>query len=664
MRALGLWGTVAAVAVLGAAACGGASPAPEAPRAAASPKSSLATLPGAGHCARRTPGVGPSRLPEAREGSAVALARQGDIAVAYTADEDGHAIHTIDVTTGKLRASTPLGGSPSQVLVLADGRVAVAIRDKNRLQILEPSADLDKPLGGLCAVKTPVEPVGLTATPKDDTLLVSSAWARKLSAFDARSLEHRFSADLPREPRDVVVDDDGTRAFVAHVVGGKLSVVDLASKDHDVRDIDLRVRRAAGSVATGNLRKSCQGFALAKSKNIQLAAHKDPLVPGGRIFAPRVTIDPGEPSQRTSGYGNSGFASVESPIVSVVDAAAERNLTSALMDTGQPHLLKKGECLLPRAAKVSASTGGLLVACAGSDALVEMDPRGTDPARLERRRWKVPAGPTGVAVDDEGSMAVVWSQFDRQLAIVNLKSDSPTTAVDVVSAPRLAKSPLSANALWGRKLFHQTDDPRISRDGRACASCHPDGREDALTWSTPVGPRQTIMLAGRVKSSAPFSWLGAHEDVKVHLKTTFQRLGGSGLPDRHELPDELDALVEYVESMPGPNLHDALPSDDLALASKGRAIFFAEETGCASCHAGGSGTDKERHDLGTGPVGGDEAKFDTPTLHFVGGTAPYFHDGRYATLIDLLTASDSQMGHTMHLSRKDAEALAAYLETL
>ena len=41
----------------------------------------------------------------------------------------------------------------------------------------------------------------------------------------------------------------------------------------------------------------------------------------------------------------------------------------------------------------------------------------------------------------------------------------------------------------GRALFRVTDDGRLSRDGRACASCHPDGRDDALTWSTPDGPR-------------------------------------------------------------------------------------------------------------------------------------------------------------------------------
>jgi hypothetical protein len=664
MRAYGLWATVTAVAVLGAA-CGGADKSAERPKPSAPQlANALASLPGAGHCARKSPTTGPKRLAGAREGSAVVLARQDGATLAYAADEDANAIHTIDVSTGKLRASTPLAGAPSQVLVLADGRVAVTLRNRNRLQILEPSASPDKPLTGLCTVATPVEPIGLAVTPNDETILVTAAWARKLSAFDAGTLKHRFNADLPREPRDVLVDDDGSRAFVAHVVGGTISVVDLVSKDHEVRDIALQVRRAAGSGTSGNERRSCQGFALAKSSNIELAAHDTPMVPNGRIFAPRVSIDPGESSRRTSGYGNSGFARVESPIVSVVDSEAERTLTTSLMSATPAHILTKNDCLLPRSAKVSQRSGGLLVACAGTDALVEMDARGVDPARLERRRWKLPAGPTGLAVDDENDVAVVWSQFDRQLAIVNLKSATTASAVDVVSAPRLVKGALSANALWGRKLFHQTDDTRISRDGRACASCHPDGREDALTWSTPVGPRQTLMLAGRVKNSAPYSWLGVHKTVKVHVRTTFERLGGSGLPERHGVVDELDALIEYVESMPGPVMHGAMASTEPALVAQGKKLFFDADTGCASCHSGGSGTDKERHDLGTTAPGDMDTKFDTPSLHFVGGTAPYFHDGRYATLMDLLTASDSQMGHTMHLSRKDAKALAAYLETL
>jgi cytochrome c peroxidase len=63
----------------------------------------------------------------------------------------------------------------------------------------------------------------------------------------------------------------------------------------------------------------------------------------------------------------------------------------------------------------------------------------------------------------------------------------------------------------------------------------------------------------------------------------------------------------------------------------------------------------------SGPFKG--AAFDTPSLRFVGGTGPYFHDGRFETLEALLKQSDGTMGHTKGLSQDDIRALVAYLET-
>lgn len=669
-RLVGLVGTVTL-----AAACGGSSPSPEPPSTNPTPHAAapvdLATA-----CARTRPDTGAHRLGGARDGSAVALARMGDATLAYVADEDADALHTMDITSGRTRASTSLVGAPSQVVVLKDGRVAVSLRDQNRIDVFEPGAQPDAPMTRLCSLPTPVEPVGLALTPGEDSLLVTSAWARKVTAYDLSTMKVRFSESLEREPRDVVIDESGDRAFVAHVVGGKVSVVDLRG-EHDVREVDLRVPKSSGSTTGGGLRASCQGFALAKSvaitddhKPAPIPAEAEalelkttpPPIPRGRVFAPRVTIDPGEPTRRSSGYGNSQFSRIESPIVSVIDADAERNLTTALLQSTSRHAQPTGECLLPRAASMSRATGGLLVACMGTDALVELDPRGIDPARLERRRWSVPAGPTGLAVDDERAQAVVWSQFDRQLSVIDMRAGSTKTAVEVLSAPK-AKTKLTKLQAKGRELFHKTDDSRISGDGRACASCHPDGREDALTWSTPVGPRQTIMLAGRLKGTGPFSWLGVHESVEVHLHTTFQRLGGSGLKSHDERGD-LEALIAYLHEMPAPNLAGGLvDSKQAKLADEGKHLFYAESTGCATCHVGGV-TDAERYDLGTRTAGDRDDEFDTPSLHFVGGTAPYFHDGRYDTLLDVLMTTDSRMGHSMHLSRRQAVALAAFLETI
>jgi cytochrome c peroxidase len=100
-----------------------------------------------------------------------------------------------------------------------------------------------------------------------------------------------------------------------------------------------------------------------------------------------------------------------------------------------------------------------------------------------------------------------------------------------------------------------------------------------------------------------------------------------------------------------------------ALVDRGHRLFDDARQGCASCHLGG-GTDRARHDVGSGREIERSLAFDTPSLTFVAGTAPYFHDGRHATLMDVLDAHDQKMGTTVHLGAADKLALAAYLETL
>src|SRR6185295_6809754 len=97
----------------------------------------------------------------------------------------------------------------------------------------------------------------------------------------------------------------------------------------------------------------------------------------------------------------------------------------------------------------------------------------------------------------------------------------------------------------------------------------PDGRDDAIVWATPDGPRQTPMLAGRLAGSAPYAWSGNGEDVKQHLGHTFQRLRGGGLGAA-----ELDALVAYITTMRTPPLDPAVETADLR---RGSAIFHSGE---------------------------------------------------------------------------------------
>lgn len=630
--------------------------APLAPRPPALVEAPPAPSPAA--CARRRSG-GPARLGGpalTRQGSTVALATFGDRTIAYVADEDDDAIHTVDVGAGAELAVSPVAGSPSAILVLADGRVAVTLRDRNRVAILEPSDRADAPLEERCSTAVATEPVALAATPDDASLVVTSGWGHALTALDAASLGVAFTVPLPREPRAVLVD--GNRAFVTHVTGGRLSAIDLAGASHDVHAIDLRTSGP-----------TCQGYALARAVVSGNAAGAGPA----RIFAPIVSVNPGARGP-SSGYGGEGSVA-EQPLVSVVDATSERALSRSA--SGRAH---HGACLLPRAA-AAGKNDALYVTCLGDDVLLELDARSMSPIDIERRRFRVPSGPTGVALDPAKDRAIVWSQFARELAIVDLSKPlatrpvttdkrklavyAPAADTTALRVPLARKRDSRATPAFarGRELFHATFDPRVSRDGRACASCHPDGRDDTLTWSSPSGPRQTIMLAGRVTNSEPYGWFGEKRTLRDHVTRTFQRLGGQGLKDAKDRPD-FDALLTYLTEMRAPTLAGApIDASQQALVARGRELFLDARQGCATCHVD-AGTDKAAHDVRSGDIDEASLKFDTPSLRFISGTAPYFHDGRFATLEELLEKSDGTMGHTQQLSRQDARAVLVYLETL
>jgi cytochrome c peroxidase len=633
---------------LSACAESGRAPAPP-----AAPQSAKAS-----GCQRIHPGLGAQRLGALRQSSSVALARSGPAAgapssapgrlIAYVADADDTRLYTVDVDDRKEIAATRLKGRPEQVLVLADGRVVVSLRASNAIEVLEPGERADAPLDSRCVVDTAAEPVALAATPDDETLLLTSGWSHALTAFDAQSLAARYQVDLPRDPRAVIVSEDGTRAFVAHVVEARMSVVDLGSQAHLARLIDLRAGTNFEGQGARSLRAGCQGFALT-----QVADNGDPRLASrlvDRVFAPMVSVSSGD-APESSGYGSESPSEVSE--VAVVDASAERALTRAI------RLPQSGtaarECLLPRSA--SYDDGALYVTCLGIDALVKLDARSLDPAHAELTRWRVASGPTGVAIDHDGRRALVWSQFDHELEVVATSSQAPPARVALGGSQQDGTKGFAL----GRQLFHQMGDRRISSDGRACASCHPDGHEDALTWSTPDGARQTPMLAGRLADTAPYGWLGASNALSDHLKKTFERLGGEGLEE-----PEVNALVEYISTL-APPIERAVPKTTARqrLIDQGQRLFESAETGCASCHdAGRAFTDGERHQVLAQPPANQVAGLDTPSLRFVSGTAPYFHDGRYKTLAELLIAPDHAMGQSTHLSRDERAALVAYLETL
>ncbi len=136
----------------------------------------------------------------------------------------------------------------------------------------------------------------------------------------------------------------------------------------------------------------------------------------------------------------------------------------------------------------------------------------------------------------------------------------------------------------------------------------------------------------------------------------------------------------------GPTQYDSWLAGDRSVFSeeqeRGRMIFFTRGQ-CATCHLGPNFTDGMFHNIGTGTavdtgryaISSDEydlGAFKTPSLRNWKGREPFMHDGRFATLDEVLDfynePKTDAIGQTeldpLRLTEQDQTDIKAFLETL
>lgn len=272
--------------------------------------------------------------------------------------------------------------------------------------------------------------------------------------------------------------------------------------------------------------------------------------------------------------------------------------------------------------------------------------------------------PSGIGVVSAGAGGVVQitSTFPSPC-------ENPSTPVAVGSPVAIAvvgtkhvvqvRSPagLVVSGIWVPFPVHQRDDlghalfHHETPAALACASCHPEGRDDGRVWNfLPDGPRRTQNLSGGVLSTAPFHWDGALANLDAIVDEVFVRRMGATAPS----PKIRAALGAWLNSLP------AQTSEVDGDVARGKRIFEDPAVGCASCHLGPHLTSNLTVDVGTGGA------FQVPSLRGVGSRAPYLHDGCAATLEERFgnCGGGDQHGATSQLSAEELDALIAYLKSL
>ena len=154
-------------------------------------------------------------------------------------------------------------------------------------------------------------------------------------------------------------------------------------------------------------------------------------------------------------------------------------------------------------------------------------------------------------------------------------------------------------------------------------------------------------------------------------------------------PVTLEHLVEAIASFERTLISGGSPFDRYVFngehealsgqAKRGMALFFSKRAGCSGCHSGFNFSGNWRDAQGeTGPAGfarnGTSARaMRVPTLRNVALTAPYMHDGRFASLTAVLDHYSSVARQAARadprlprvpFSSAERSALIAFLDSL
>ncbi|HEY1085049.1 MAG TPA: MbnP family protein [Prosthecobacter sp.] len=300
-----------------------------------------------------------------------------------------------------------------------------------------------------------------------------------------------------------------------------------------------------------------------------------------------------------------------------------------------------------------------------------------------------------------------------------------TSRFPKVSLP--ADNPLTREGVaLGKSLFH---DVRLSvNNSQSCASCHTrsyafsDPRVRSLGAEGTEGRRHAMPLFNLAWAGS-FFWDGRAGSLREQVLRPIQ--------DRHEMNERLDRVVaklgdrdqDFAQAFGSPGITadkiaKALEQYLLTLVTqesrfdraarkvdtlteqekRGLQLFVTEfdparglrGADCFHCHGGTLFTDHQfknnglklaGEDLGRMGVTGnaaDRGKFKTPSLRNIAATAPYMHDGRFATLEEVVEhySSGVQRSDTLdpnlakhpdlglQLTAGEKQALVAFLKTL
>ncbi|HEY2404474.1 MAG TPA: hypothetical protein VGI10_00620 [Polyangiaceae bacterium] len=547
----------------------------------------------------------------------VALSPDG--ATLYVTAERASAVLAVDVASGTIRGSVPVGSEPVGSLLSADGR----------------------------------------------TLFVACSQDGKVVRLDTQSLAAVDSVTVPSEPWALAASADGHALFVSQFLGPGVVAVDPTTMT------------VTGSWAIPDTApRGDQQLAHGQVRGLYDLAQR----PGtSELWVAHTLLGTDTPQPALD------FKSTAFPALSLLytdgtfeqtlsnDASAVPGIDGSFGDVvSGPHAL----------AFTSDGAFALMVDANSEDVLVVDTRQHSESALVRPLPGKMP---DGIVIAPDQTFAYVDERISGDVAVLKLErtGDALHVSVDGAAITRQGSDPMPETLRLGQQLFNSANSsvfPITTDHWVACATCHMEGRSDAVVWLFAQGPRDTPSNAGGMLETGFLFRTADRNKVQDYWHTINVEQGGHFDPSaQSSLLDALTAYVNLALPLPIP------PTTDPTLVARGASVFTA--SGCGTCHAGPRFTDSGSgnptldltgtvvlHDVGTCVTSGafpdvahedlagdprDACAFDTPSLNGVASSPPYFHDDSAATLRDAVLRMP-----TPPTADDDIDALVEYLRSL
>ena len=578
-------------------------------------------------------------------GNIIALTTENNLLVL---NPDSDSITIIDTTTAQLLKEIPVGKTPRNVVVdEANHLVYVSNWGANTISVID--LDMQQVVDEYTVGH---RPYGLALNPTRQWLFVAEQGQDRLRIIDTVTAKTINMVHTKDRPTRLVLSEDGHTLYITHLLNNNITVFDAGKPYRAYLPFTFSATNHSEPFQHQDQTVSASEILLWPDSNL---VHSFVIAPDGQTaYVPHTRFNT---NNRALTFDTAVF-----PLVSLIDLNTQQHLVGQQFDLGT---LDPPGVGLPMDAAVSANGTELWVVNGASNDLTVINTA----TRSLQAHIEVADNPRGIVFAHDGTTAYVNNSLAGTVSVIDTAVYTVTTTITTTQIP------LPPLLLEGKRLFHSSDDSRLSKDQWiACNTCHFEGEQDGRTWFFGFsGPRNTTSLLGMVQTY-PLRWSGEWDESADSEFAIRKENFGTGLindamhcelspPDCVNQPpnqgreDALDALAAYMDFLTVPLSPNHANGEPLSPSEqRGRAIFNDLDLGCIGCHPPPYYTDQMMHDVGT--TTSDEKighAYDTPSLRGLYDSAPYFHDGSSNTLYEAVTRPSSGSEHDVQSSLNEQE---------